>query len=286
MSLPETLSGFAQTLLAAVDFNIAVPTTPLESNPCGLLPPNFPCGDGGAQGLASYIWQPGGGGVIARALQYIFYALAILMFFYYGLRLIFESDEDSTIAEVKSAYGYGVAGALIVSVSGLLVQAVGPGFASGTLINEGPITTALSTITLYLRLMVSAAVSAVIVFQGLRLIVFQGDEGEVKQQKTRFFHGLIGVAVVTLGNFIVEGFLPSGGSPVLITQIVGISNYLLQILGALCVLAFLAAGFMLVISTDDGLKDRAKKTMFTTTIAIIVVLCCFVIVNFVVLGLT
>lgn len=279
MALSETLSGFARTLLAAVDFNIAVPTTPVTSNPCGVAA-GLPCGTGGASGASNYVLS-----VIVPALEYIFLAIAILMFFYYGLRLILESDEDSTISEVKSAYAYGVAGALIVSVSGLLVQAVGPGFASGTLINDGPITTALDTITFYLRLMVSAAVSAVIVFQGLRLIVFQGDEGEIKQQKTRFFHGLIGVAVVTLGNFLVEGFLPSNGAPVLITQIVGIANYLLQILGALCVLAFLAAGFMLVISTDEGLKDRAKKTMFTTTIAIIVVLCCFVIVNFV-LGLT
>lgn len=276
MALLASLTTIGQALRADAVFGIPVPTIPSASNPCGVAG-GLPCGSGGAGGASAYAVS-----VIIPAMEYIFLAIAIVYFFYYGVRLMLESEEDSTIAETKSAYAYGVAGATIVSVAGLIVQAVGPGFASGTIINAAPVWTAFDSIILFLRLMVSAAVSAVIVYQGFRLIVLQGNESEAEQTRKRFFNGLIGVAVVTLANFIVEGFLPSAGPGVLGLQIVGIANYLLQIFGALCVLAFLVAGFMLVISTDEGLKDRAKKAMFTTTIALIVVLCCLVIVNFII----
>jgi hypothetical protein len=263
-------------LFAALLAQTPNPVIPTTVSPCGLAP-GLPCGSGGAAGASAFTIN-----TIVPALETVFLAVAIAYFFYYAIRLMLESEEDSIVSETKSAYSYAVAGAVIVSVSGLIAQAVGPGFATATLINPAPVTSGLDAIVFYIRLMVSAAVSAGIVFQGFRIILLQGDEGEVSQQKKRFFNGLIGVAVVTLGNIIVEGFLPSSGPGMLTIQIVGICNYLLEIFGALCVLVFLAAGFMLVISTDEALKDRAKKAMFTTTISLIVVLSCLIIVNFVV----
>lgn len=261
------------SILAAIPY----PTIPAVLNPCGVAP-GLPCGSGGAAGAANYTLT-----TIIPAMETVFLAVAIGYFFYYAVRLMLESEEDSVVSETKSAYGYAIGGSVIVSMSGLIAQAVSPGFATSTLVNPAPIISGLDSIIYFMRLMVSAAVSAGIVFQGFRMIVLQGDEGELGAQKKRFFNGLIGVAVVTLGNIIIEGFLPTTSGPGLLTvQIVGICNYLLQIFGALCVLAFLVAGFMLVISTDEGLKDRAKKTMFTTTVSLIVVLSCLVIVNFVV----
>lgn len=260
------------SLLAAVP----QPAIPTQLNPCGIAA-GLPCGSNGAAGAAAFTLR-----TFVPAMENVFLALAIIYFFYYALRLIIDSEEDSVVSETKSAYGYAVAGSVMVSMSGLIVQAVGPGFARNTLINPAPVTSGFDSIVFYLRLMVSASVSAAIVIQGFRMIVLQGDEGEMSQQKKRFFNGLIGVAIVTLANLVVEGFFPSTGPGMLTLQIVGICNYLLQVLGALCVLAFIVAGFMLVISTDEGLKDRAKKIMFTTSISLIIVLSCTVIINFVV----
>jgi hypothetical protein len=268
--------GILPLFAALIAQQVPKPQIPATVSPCGLAS-GLPCGSGGAAGATSYVVS-----YIVPALETAFLALAIIYFFYYAVRLLLESEEDSIVSETKSAYGYAIAGAVVVSVSGLIVQAVGPGFAAATLINDQPIISGLDVIVFYIRLMTSAAVSAGIVYLGFRIILLQGDEGEISEQKKRFFNGLIGVAVVTLGNIIVEGFLPTSGPGVLTLQLVGIANYLLQIFGALCVVAFLAAGFMLVISTDEALKDRAKKAMFTTTIALIVVLSCLVIVNFVV----
>lgn len=254
---------------------VPVPNTPTSVAPCFIN--GLPCGGGGAAGASAYAFS-----VIIPAAQYVFLAAAILFFFYYAIRLMLESEDESTITETKSAYGYGVAGAAAVSLASLIVQAVGPGYATSTLVNSAPIITIVDIVVFYLRLMVSTAVSALIVFQGIRLILLQGQESEVEQQKKRFFHGLLGVAIILLANVVVAAFAPGAGSVQLAIEIVGIANFLLEILGALCVLAFIIAGIMLVVSTEDGLKDRAKKAMFTTVITLILVLSSYIIVNFVI----
>lgn len=260
---------------------VPVPIVPGIADPCTTYPggliPTLGCGGGGAAGAAGYILS-----ALIPALQMIFTAVALIMFFYYALRLIVDSEDANTISEVKSAYSYGIAGAAIAGAAGFLVQAVGQGPANSTLIEDAPVAAGLGNLTLYFRLMVSVAVSALVIYQGVRLILLQGQESEIEQQKKRFFYGLIGVAIVLLADTVVGAFFPGTGSVTLVTEIVGITNFLLELLGALAVLAFLAAGFFLVVSTDEGLRDRAKRAMFAAVITLIMVLCSYLIVRFVI----
>lgn len=278
---------FIGPLLAALLYplqafmQVPIPQIPSQMDPCSAnLAPGLPCASGGgAAGANAFVMS-----VLVPRLEEVFLAIAILFFFYYAIRLILESEDENTITETKSAYGYAIAGAVFVSIASLIVQAVGPGFASASIVNTAPVVTALGTVTFYFRLMVSTAVTGLIVYQGVRIILLQGQESEMEQQKKRFFHGLIGVAIVILANVIVEGFIPVGGvGPFgLAIQIVGITNFLLEILGALSVLGFIVGGVMIVVSTDEGLKDRGKKAIFTTIISLILVLVSYVIVNFVI----
>src|SRR5690606_33535568 len=102
------------------------------------------------------------------------------------------------------------------------------------------------------------------------------------QQKKRFFHGLIGVAIVLLADVTVDYFRPGARSIGLAGEIGGIVEFLLTIIGALAVLGFIVAGFMLVVSTDESLKDRAKKAIFATVVTMIIVLASSLIVRFVI----
>lgn len=270
------LPGIAALLLPLQ--SMAQVVIPANTAPwtCGLVP-GLPCVAGGFLGFSAYILA-----TIIPALQAVFLSLATLFFFYYAMRLVWDSDDENTVTEVKSAYGYAISGAAFVTVAGLIAQAVGTG-ARATLINQGPVLTALDSIILYMRLMVSAAVSALVVFQGVRLILLQGQESEMEQQRKRFFHSLVGVAIIILANVAVTVFVPTTPVTVFVIEIVGIINFLLQILGALALLAVIVAGVMLVVSVDDGLKDRAKKSIFTAVIALVVVLSCYLIINFVIL---
>lgn len=215
--------------------------------------------------------------------QQIFVAVAILMFLYYGVRLLVEGDEESTVTEVRSAYRYGITGAAIVSLTSLILRSVGQSAVTRTtLVNTTAASEAMGLVTDYYRYMVAAAVSAIIVYQGVRLIVAQGDDAEIQKQKKGFFFTLVGVSVILLVDALVGSFLPATGGHPFAIQLVGIANFLLNILGALAVLTFIAAGFFLVISTDDTLKEKAKKTMFTTVVTLVVVLTCRVIITFVI----
>lgn len=255
---------------------VQIPTIPqMMSSACAVLP-GLPCVSGGAAGLSAFTET-----VIIPALQVCFLAVAVGFFFYYAVRLMLESDDENTITETKMAYGYAIAGAAAVSLAGLIVQAVGDS-AQGTLVNQAPVIAALDGVVRYMRLMISAAVSCLIVYQGFRIILLQGQESEIEQQKKRFFHGLIGVAIVLIANVAVSAFFPQNdGAEILNTEFVGIINFLLEIFGALALLAIIVGGILLVVSAEDSLKDRAKKSIFTAVIALIVVLSSFLIVNFV-----
>jgi hypothetical protein len=268
-------SLLAGLLLPIAAYAANVPQVPGSMTICGGT--GLPCITGGADGLAAYAFAR-----IIPGLQYMFYAVAILFFFYYGVRLLTESDEENTVTETKQAYGYAIAGCVTVSMTGYLIQAIGPGFANSTLINDAPIAAGLFNVVLFLRLMVSAAVTGMIVYLGFRLILLQGKEDEMEQQKKRFFYGLLGVVVVLIADAIIRGFVPGAGgigSSGLVVQIIGMINFMLELLGALAVLAFIVAGIMLVVSVDEGLKDRAKKAIFTTVIVMVIVLVSYVIVK-------
>lgn len=264
------------------------PTT-LDSNVCSTVPVlGLYCTGGGVTGAATFIETK-----IFDGARIVFLAVAILMFLQYGVRLMMESSEESTISEVKSAYTYGIAGCAIVTLAGFIVQTVGQnGTTTSALVDTCTVDTTLGKVVHFLRIMVGTAVTGVVVYQGIRLIVLQGQESEIEAQKKRFLHTLIGVAVITLAVPLVSDFMPTsgyvncqgggnGGSSDLAVQMIGIANFLMVIIGGLAILAMIVAGIFLIVSTDEGLKDRAKKTIFTTVIGLIVMLCTYTIIAFV-----
>lgn len=236
--------------------------------------PGLPCASGGVGALVGYAES-----VLIPGLMSIFVAICLLFFFYYGVRLMLESEDESTISETKSAYGYAIAGVAVVSLAQFIIDGTGVG--NGAVVNPDPINSALGLVIDYLLAMTSAAVTAMMVFQAFRIILLQGQESEIEQQKKRFFHGLLGVAVILLAGPLVNAFLPGSNSNILGAEVVGIINFLLTIFGALCVLGIIIAGVMLVVSTDEGLKDRAKKAIFATVVSLIVVLSAALIVRFI-----
>lgn len=236
------------------------------------------CGVQGAGGFASVVI-----GNFFVGAELVFGAVAAIMFAQYAIRLMLESSDESTITEIKSAYTYGITGAALVSLAMVIVQTVGQGTTSSTnLVNAGAAGFIVDNVVQYMRYTVSTALSGVIVYQGIRLVLSQGQDSELEQQKKRFFHALIGVVIMLLANILVSAVAPGAGSSAITQQIVGIVNYLLVMLGGLSVLAFLVAGVFLVVSTDEALKDRAKKTIFSTTVVMIIVLCVYAILTLIV----
>lgn len=243
-----------------------------QINPCPV--PVLPCGGGGSAGVSAYL-----GGIIFPAVRVGFIGLATIMFTAYAARLLFEAEEESTVTEVKNAYTQAAVGAVIISVATLIVDAFGRS-AGGTLINPAPIAFAVSNVIGYFKLIVAALVSVLVVTQGARLIALQGEEAELEQQKKKFLHSLLGVAAILLANTLVNVVQPGNASIVLAQEIRGAINFVLEILMVLAVLSFMIAGVLLVVSADEAQKDRAKKIVFGTVIALIIVLAAYAIINY------
>ncbi len=267
------LLALALTLLipVAADAQVVLPTVP-SIVPCPV--PFIPCGSGGAVGASAYLWNN-----LFPAARILFIATAILMILQYSVKLLFDPDSQETSNSTKQAYGYAIVSCAIVGIATYVVEAVGQG-ARTTLINPEPLETGIGNIIFYMRLTVAILVSLFILIQGVRLIAKQGSDEEFQNAKTQFIHCIMGIAVILVANVVVAAFLPGSGSVLLADEIVGIINFTLTIIGAMAVFTIIIAGILLVVSVDEGLKDRAKKTILVAVVGLAIAFVSYILVHF------
>jgi uncharacterized membrane protein len=209
----------------------------------------------------------------------LFIGVATVMFLWYAATMLLQSGEDNTVTEAKEAFEYAIFGAFIISVATLIVDAFG-GKASVDLINDTYIKTGLNNAIDYIKALVATSVTLHIVVQGFLLIMTQGDEGKMEEQKKRFLYGILGVAMILLVEPIINAIQTGSNSNILAKETQGIANYLLVFFGALSIIAVIAGGVMMIISTDENLKEKAKKTISGAIIALVVVMSAYSIVNY------
>lgn len=238
-------------------------------SPCSVIP-SLPCNGGGSGGLSSTIV----GMVFSGTAKSIFGAFLALYFFIYGARLILLGEKGDIIDETKNAYAYGITGsAIYIFANALIASAVrGP--------NVAPVQGALEGIIGFANIIIGSLILVTITYQAFRIILKRGDEGAFDDLRKRIVFLMTGIVVWALANVIVAAAMPGSGTTRFIVEIVGLTRYLLQIIGALAVLTFIFAGFLYIISVDEGQKDRAKKAMKNTIIALVVVVFAYVIVQF------
>lgn len=238
-------------------------------SPCSVIP-DLPCNGGGSSGLGGTIVNL----LFSGAAKTTFGAFLTLYFFIYGARLILLGEKSDIVDETKYAYAYGITGAAVyIFADALIASAVsGP--------NVEPVKSALESIIGYANLVIGSLILVTITYQGFRIIIKRGDEGAFDDLRKRFVFLITGIIVWALANVIVTAAMPGSGTTRFITEIAGVIRYLLQIIGALSVLSFIFAGFLYIISVDESQKDRAKKAMKNTVIALVVVAFSYVIVQF------
>lgn len=272
-TLIGTLAWFLLPGLAAAENVITVP-----AQICALFPAG--CQVGGVFGLDTYITQRG-----LLTLQVGFVALMVGMLFYYSASLISKSlsGNESAISESKTAFTYAIAGAAIASLSGLIALAFSPTANVNQVMDYSITTRIFDDIYVFFKVMLGIALTANIVLQAFRLITSQGSDELVGRARKRLISGFLGVGVVLLANAFIVSLRPDkeGATPAAtIIQIAGVVNFLLTLVGAMVLGAVIIAGFLLIISVDEGLKDTAKKMIRTSLFTLLLILLSFVILNF------
>ncbi|OGJ53830.1 hypothetical protein A3D11_00260 [Candidatus Peribacteria bacterium RIFCSPHIGHO2_02_FULL_49_16] len=229
-----------------------------------------------------------GAAATPQFLMIAFVAIALGMFFFYGVQMIIFSDDENVLTESKTAYFQAITGCAIVAGAVLLTQAftnqgdklIDPKIIIGKKGEGG-----LKDIIEYFKIALGVALAFNIVFQGSRMIALQGQEGEIDKQKKKFFNGLMGVVVVLLADQLIKAVtgdtLQKGGgkSTIIGDEVLGMANFLIEIFGILTVIAFVAAGMLILIAVNPETVEKGKKLMITAIVSSAVVICSYAIVN-------
>lgn len=225
-------------------------------------------GGGGSLELANFLAN-----VIVPSIRVIFVGVAVIYVASYAAEMILEGSEESVFTEKKRAFGYAAFGMGLAGFASFIAQAFLPSVVGSAIVAPAPIDTAVNIAADFVTILAGVFLVFLISYSGFRIIVLQGDEGEIDKQKKNFFNGLIGIAILFLARVGILAILPSGGPNTIISEIAGIIKFLLEIIATLSVVTLIASGVLLIVSMQsDALKQRGKRMFFSTLIILIIVI--------------
>lgn len=203
---------------------------------------------------------------IFNNVMYLFGGVALALGFYYGFKLIATANTESALSEAGLSVVYALFGFAVIALAKPFSLTFGGGINPillRTSITEGIIPYLLET--------ASAIFTVISTLAGIRMIASRGDTGESQKARTLLVYNVIGIVLMLAADAIV--FSVSSGTPGRVqAELVGIGLFLLTIIGALSVVAIILSGIFLIVSVEDSLKERAKRTITGTLISLGVVM--------------
>lgn len=272
MSLLLPLAGLGALLLPFSAHAFQIDPTSIASL-CGIIPCSG--AGGGAEGLSAYLLSRS-----ITVLEVGIIAAAVISLFAAAVQMVAFSSEENVVTESRTSFIYIITGLAIIGLARWFAMAFAPVATGAALVNAGVVESGISNIVTYFKLIIAVTLLVNIVLQAFRLITSQGQQESVEKAKKRFIAGFIGAGIIMLANVVVVGAMPGfGGSTLIGLEIAGIANYMLVILGVMSVLAIVVAGVLLMVSIDEGLKEKAKMIVKTSIVALIVVLTSYALVT-------
>jgi len=222
--------------------------------------------------LASYI-----NGTLIAGARLAFLGTLVAAIIFYGIRRLFTPTSDSAMAETSQSFQYAFVGVVLM----LGAELIASSFVTGGVVNPAGVNTVFQNMTIFLRAVISIALLVNITIQGFRMIM-SSDDSEAAKGRKQLLYGCLGAAIVLLASPIVTTFTGRNSSTALV-ELTGIANYIITIFGILAVVAVIVAGAMLVISVDETMKEKAKKLITASLVALILVISAAALVNFFIL---
>lgn len=228
----------------------------------GLLAP-LPCFAQGMQALADFIFD-----FIAGEIFMVMGGVVLIFVFYYGVRMILESHNENALTDARKSFVYALMGFAVLAITFPLMDAFIQGNEEMP-INVAPIIPQFNNIIQYLTFVARGIFVLLLTFHGLRILAAQGNESEFDAARKGIIANVIGVVLMGVADAIVLGIY--GNDPdVIALEIAGIAAFIVAMIGALSMLAFIVAGVMLIVSVNESLKDKAKNIVIGTIIAMVI----------------
>lgn len=259
MRISQRFIGFA----ASVGFFLVVPETVSAA--------------AGAQALAVFIREH----IIDQALL-AFWGISLLAIFYYGMRMLGDAHKDSALGDMSNSILYAMMGFAVIGSAVVFSDAfTTTGFSGTTQTTVSPSSASVffqfDVIRQFMINLSYFIFFLMVVVSAFKMVVTRGDQAEFDKWRKVIVGACIGAMIMFIANAIVAS-VASGSPMAIIIEMRGIGLFLLTIVGFACAAALIIAGIMLIVSIDEGLKDRAKKIIYGTLISLVLILCCYVII--------
>ena len=216
-------------------------------------------------------------GIAVRGAKYAFGGILFAMIIFYGAKLISQADNDSTVTEIYNAYAQAAIGTIIAGAAFMFADTFA---VPGQLINQDPTIDVFFGVIIAFKSLLYAALVFNLFYQGYRLVTSQ-DESQIEKAKKQFIYGMVGAAIVLLADSIVFAFTDRQIF-IISEEAIGLANFLGAVFGAFAVIALFIAGLYLVLAVSEQNKDKAKKIILVTLVAIAVVIASLALIRIVV----
>jgi len=224
--------------------------------------------------------------------KYFMSGVAMLVVVIQAIKLISTANEEEA-GKAKVTLLTGILGLLIIQLAGVMVNKVffgeqGEAFETITdaqlAAEEGVVV--IRGIIGFIEAFIGIVAVFIFVTRGFVLLLSAGDEETITTTKKHVMYSIAGLMVVALSEIIVRGFIfPEAGKSLPDVEtgkfiIVEVINFIAGFISVICFVILFYAGYQYVVSAGNEEKTEVvKKTFLGATIALVLTLGAFAIIN-------
>jgi hypothetical protein len=242
--------------------------------------------------------------LILRGLGYVKILTAVigvLMITLQGVMLIKASGNSEELTKVKTSLTYIIIAFILISMGQDLAKIFD--MSSGSLLSSPSemikhvqiFDKQVEVIITFIKYFIGAVATLNLVIAGINMGLQGSKEETVEKEKKKIYVSLAGLLIIIIGQTAIEkvfyvtdkqaysgvtGVNPSMSISAGISQVVGITNFVISFMGVLCVLMLVYAAFLYALSGgNEEQTGKAKKILLTTFVGMLVVFGAFALVS-------
>lgn len=186
---------------------------------------------------------------------------------------------DEKAEKAKKSMVYTIIGLVLVASASIIVQTI-TGSVAGDTLTAAPVINLADQVAGMLFAGAMALATLFIIVAGYQFITAGGDEEKIKKALSSVRYSVIGVAVMSFAYVIVGIFFENSGGDVTpkinagkaVTIIVGITKFLLAIVGFLAILMLIYSGLSYITARgEEEQMTKAKKGITGSLIGLIII---------------
>lgn len=261
----------------------------------GILPPGW---DEPLQEVEEFYEIPDEGNAVDRIraflwknlmplFKYIMIAVSVLYGILFLMQMVVSSGNQEQIKEAQQNLLWEFLGFIFIALAADVAEAFDPFVNGGAFVDRETIAGSQNRLVTYIQLIAGVVAVFYIFFAGFRMITAQGDEEIIGEQKNHIKWGFLGLIVIMLVDPLVnQVFYPAEGQrglgnaelQVMFAEGTGVLRFFLGFTAVLAVVSLAASGFTYATSPEEESKEKARKTILGSLLALVVIVSSYVLI--------